>query len=294
MKVRGEARWTYEELMSIYEKRKSRSRTFVNGTIAVRLEILVRGDGRRLNIPKTKIYPRGDNLVARYYDTDIVTFRPDGYVEINLHGFATNTTFDRINTLAGVPISKSGQSCISSNKLRVHTTEVREGKAKYWFKRSAPFIEGMRVHLASREIHPDDVAKMPSDVRESYMSPSKAASKTFKPIWNTLKERIMFEVGLSNWADQVVAGNRPAPVSPKNITINLDTLSGDEILGGLFWCMGKRHWWRPDVETVNRAIVTALPNFRRNLLVAYALETDQMDTKGGQLLRNGWYVKEGE
>lgn len=58
---------------------------------------LLRGRDSRKIANNTMLAKRGENIAVRYHETDVVTFRPDGFAVLNSGGWQTSTTKLRLN-----------------------------------------------------------------------------------------------------------------------------------------------------------------------------------------------------
>jgi len=76
---------SFEEAEAVYTERAPRSRTYVLGAKAVRLQ-------NNTTLRRTSF----GNYVVRLHDTDIVTYFSDGDIRVRTGGWLTVTTFDRI------------------------------------------------------------------------------------------------------------------------------------------------------------------------------------------------------
>jgi hypothetical protein len=49
----------------------------------------------------TRVERRGENIAIRLHGTDVLTYHPDGGIELNTNGWRTSTTKSRINEYVG-------------------------------------------------------------------------------------------------------------------------------------------------------------------------------------------------
>lgn len=77
----------------------------------------------------TTIRRQGGDIIVRYYETDIVTYHPDGRITLRDGGWSTATTIKRLHALtpAGVRVRREAirDTCEGRSYICGHVTAVR-------------------------------------------------------------------------------------------------------------------------------------------------------------------------
>lgn len=279
---------TLEAWQRLYDTRQSRSRTIVDGVKAIKLDKY----GRQ----NTTMRPDNNGgFIFRYHRTDVVHLASDGYATITTKGWHTVSTFDRIYSLTSVRIYNTSAKDITDQTVRfIDYHETRDGKAPEWVRRSMPFVDGIRFKY--KMLHPDDVSKIPSDRRAEYATPSAVARKEFREKWALVKDRITIGVKLGAWAEKYLReAVRVHDMDRVEIAFFMTNqpLTDDQLFAlftrGL--CIAP---WDKSVEHVVQEMISHIAKRRRELLLSYARTFSMMEQKGGEILRDGYYVREGE
>lgn len=281
-----------------FDKKKRLSRTYVRDVKAVKLKSM-RNTTLRLDT-------NGD-YVFRYHNADIVKHHPDGWVTVDTHGWHTRSTFERVRQASGLQLFLGGESrSITDQRLRIVQVpwsqgKPREGKATNFIRRTLPFLDGMRIQQKTGEIHPEDAAKLPSERRVKYQAPSKEARQEFKALWGNAFGHIVMSITFGDWAEKLLTDPRNTHWVVSAMTLSrakelndIDVEDNGELYNTFMQaisgrCLGTT---RDNQDVVRAALMKALPTARKKLLHSYAEDKDMFDTKGGQILGNGYYVNE--
>lgn len=282
-----------------FDKKKQRSRTFADGVKAVKL--------KHMRNTTLRLDTNGD-YVFRYHNTDTVKHHPDGWVTVDTHGWHTRSTFERVRQASGLQLFLEGESrSVTDQRLRIMQTpwgpqeEPREGKAARFICRTLPFFDGMRVQQKTGEIHPEDAAKIPSERRAWYQAPSKEARREFKALWGNAFGHIVMGAAVGDWAEKLMADPRNThwvisamPLSRAKELNDIDVGDNGELYNTFMQSISGRRLGttRDNQDTIRAALMKALPVARKMLLNSYAEDKNMLDTKGGQILGNGYYVNE--
>ena len=271
---------SYQQAADLYNKHIGRSRTTECGAPAVRLA----NHGERFAMLRNcTLRKSGDDYIVRLYNTDIVSMHPDNWMTVNAYSYDSPTTRARIATAVGV--------YIRTHKNKNLNQPVR---FEHW-----PVVPDMKIDMATHYPHPDTVARMPSDRRAEYKVPNKKARAEFKVVWAELKREAMFCIAIGEWAqrhlDEVSANSwgvcinnfadkwtRPSDLFGEHTTDQLhDVIKPSGYLSKT-----------ASVSDINNAFIACLPAARSALLKEYARHTNQWETKGGQLMGEGYWVNE--
>ena len=85
--------------------------------------------GRRKLARNTYLLAEGENMVVRFWDTDIVVFRPDSTAIINTGGYRTLTTKDRLTRFSPIPClyQEGGNWWIADSRKEANRTLFSDG-----------------------------------------------------------------------------------------------------------------------------------------------------------------------
>jgi len=288
----------FSKVSDLYEEKKYRSRTFVNGWKAVRIA------------NNTKLYPDGKGgYFVRYYSTDILHYTPDGYV-----GVRTGSYFDSVKTkiliwqLSGVALFSKTNS-LSAQEKRVHIEESRDGKAPFDIRSSIPFVEGLRVDCVTGEIHPDDIKKIPSDTRK--MTPVTKDSKAkFRKLFDRIKDRIKFSIEFS-WPEFILGQLNQTNYfvtfgfEYRSVTDLLQKMiddheyepTEDELMSAFIYLSQNNLisiYGTPTRERIVGELKKGFSLFRKKLRDLYMSKYGTYDMNAPTKLGDGYYVSEGD
>lgn len=284
-----------------FDKKKQRSRTFVNDVKAVWL--------KHMRNTTLRLETNGD-YIFRYHKTDIVRHHPNGWMTVTTAGYHTRSTFERIRQASGLYLFlEAGSRSITDQPLRIMQPSfqdgdlARKGKASRFIRRTLPFFDGMRIQRHSGEIHPEDVVKIPSDCRVSYKTPSKEVRHEFKVLWTKAFGHIVMNITFGDWVEKLMTDPRntywrvnASPLSRSQELTDIDVEDSDELYNTFMEAIRGRRLGdiknTPDV--IRASLMKALPTARKNLLRSYAEDKNMFETKGGQVLGNGYYINEKE
>lgn len=284
-----------------FDEKKRLSRTYVGDVKAVKLKSMRN---------TTLRFEENGDYVFRYHNTDIVKHHSNGWITVDTHGWHTRSTLDRVRQASGLFLFLEGASkSITEQRLRImqipygQEEGVREGKAAGYLRKSIPFFDGMRIQGKTGEIHPEDVAKIPSERRRAYRAPSKEAQREFKGLWANAYGHIIMNINLGDWAEKLLADPRNThwvisamPLSRAAELNDIDVGDNGELYNTFMQSISGRRLGniRDNQDAIRKSLIKALPTARRNLLDSYAGDKNMFETKGGQILGNGYYVDEKE
>ena len=315
---------SYAHIRKHYEARAVRSRTYSpldSSVKAVRLDTMV---SKGSHIYSTKLYTvyrdgldKAPDYVFRLYDTDIVTWRADDTLHINLntrggHCWESATTLYRVSQICGVRLYTAASSVFKlqgSNNVRILMANTHEGAAPSWIRGTIPFNkrEGVWFSILGGEIfiQPADYAKLESDRRAEYLVPAKTLVKRFTPQWKVIEEQLGFSVKLGEVASHFVEIDRWGDKHMELPRGDIDwavafhqtcraILAGEEtgeylIPAFIHHTRKHRHLYP---QSLASTLLMDIPTFRNKLLASCARESTLYDTKGGQILGKGYFVAE--
>lgn len=287
---------TYSNALNTWERGQLACRTKQGGVKAVKLTGMANCRLRRAQ--------NGD-MVFRLHDTDIVTYKPDGWVEVYTGGWESRTTLIRIRQACGLSVHMVAPSQFKCDQsLRVGINERREGRTNSWVRGTIPFVSGLRYREDTNEIEQAYLDKLPSDRRLPYETPKKKYAKEFAKMWAPIRKRLKFDITLGGVTADIAKlysgryyrapqGGAGALTSLIHDVEN-GTLSADSpnLLLGMLGCFKSRWDYLPmKEEELRQSAISTLNALRATLLESYIdSQTDGYEQKGGNIMGNGWWV----
>lgn len=287
-----------------FDEKKSRSRTYVNHVKAVRI--------RSMRNTTLRLEPNGD-YIFRLHKTDIVRHHSDGWMTITTGNWHTRTTLDRIRQTSGLFLfTEASSKALTDQQLRIMQIPYgvipgRAGKAANYIRKSLPFFDGFRIQSHTGEIHPEDAAKIPSERRVKYQTPSKEARQEFKKIWTKAYGHIIMNITFGDWVEKLLDGKAfnwaiyAVPLSRAAELEDIDVEDSCELYNtfmqlicGRQLCTSHSSNEAVTLEKIREALIKAVPVARKKMLREFAESKNMLETKGGQILGNGYYVSQGD